>query len=65
MSVCEQEVPWGGGREIDIKNGEGREGEVSLATGPEDNDNGMSGTTPIPALVSGILLLVDGREKDE
>jgi hypothetical protein len=37
----------GGGREIDVANGEG----VSLATGPEDDDNGTSGTTPRPASV--------------
>jgi hypothetical protein len=49
MSVWEKEDPWGGGREIDVANVEGR--GVWLATGPKGDDNGMSGTTPIPALV--------------
>ena len=43
--------PEGGERGIDVANVEGRGGGLMLATGPEDDDNGMSRTTPIPASV--------------
>jgi hypothetical protein len=45
LPVCEKAVPWGGGGERDVANVEGRGRGVSLAAEPEDDGNGMSGTT--------------------
>ncbi|KAH9967609.1 hypothetical protein BGW80DRAFT_1340435, partial [Lactifluus volemus] len=39
-------ISMGGRREIDVGNVEGKGRGVSLATVPENDDDGMSGTTP-------------------